>query len=134
MKITFYENCVNTFKETDEKFHGLQELIDYKIQFLINKQKKIQVSLKQNEFLETVRNDYIRYNDYINQQKTQQIKALELLNEYINDLKVLGELTKYNIEDAKEEQSKILREIKSIKKKLYSIKNNLDSIITPTEE
>jgi hypothetical protein len=56
-----------------------------------------------------------------------QIRALEILDEYIKDLTLSGKLTKHNIEDAKEEQVKILTEVKSIK-------NSLDSIINNTEE
>jgi hypothetical protein len=56
-----------------------------------------------------------------------QIRALEILDEYIKDLTLSGKLTKHNIEDAKEEQAKILTEVKSIK-------NSLDSIINNTEE
>ena len=38
-----------------------------------------------------------------------------VLKDYIKDLTDSGKLTKYNIEDAKEEQNKILQEVNSIK-------------------
>ena len=44
--------------------------------------------------------------------------ALQVLNEYIDDLKVNGQLTKQNIYDAKMEQQKILGELDEIKKYL----------------
>jgi hypothetical protein len=47
-----------------------------------------------------------------------------VLDEYIKDLTLSGKLTKHNIEDAKEEQFKILNEVKSIKESLDSIIDN----------
>ena len=113
-------------RERDEQFIQLQNLIDYKKKMLIEKQKKLRFISKQNTFLETVKNDYSKYYDYIAQQKRDQIKALQLLDEYIKDLTLSGKLTKHNIEDAKVEQTKILREVKSIKE-------SLDSIIDDTQ-
>ena len=114
-------------KERDEQFMQIQELINAKENFLIEKQKKMRFISKQNSFLEAVRNDYGKYYNYINEQKKDQIRALQLLDEYIKDLTISGKLTKHNIEDAKEEQSKILKEIKSIK-------NSLESMIDNTKE
>jgi hypothetical protein len=51
-----------------------------------------------------------------------------VLNNYIQDLTVSGKLSKYNIEDAKYEQSKILNELKSIQKGLDVIINDTDDI------
>ncbi len=114
-------------REMDDRFIKIQELIDAKKIMLLEKQKKLKRISKQNQFLEEVRNDYATYYNYISQQKKDQIRALEVLDEYINDLTLSGKLTKNNIEDAKEEQHKILREVKSIK-------GSLDSIINDTQE
>ena len=64
-------------------------------------------------------------NNYIYQQKKDQLVALKILDDYITDLTVSGNLTKHNIEDAKAEQLKILREVKLIKK-------NLDELVDDT--
>jgi hypothetical protein len=114
-------------KERDEQLIQLQQLIDAKQQMLINKQKKLRFITKQNKFLEEVKNDYQKYYFFIEQQKRDQIRALQALDEYIKDLTISGRLTTQNIEDAKVEQLKILREVRSIK-------NSLDSIIHDTEE
>jgi len=108
-------------KEQEDKFLAIQELIDAKRQMLLNKQKKLRFVTKQNRFLDSVKNDYAKYYHYITEQKKDQIKALELLENYINDLTVSGKLSKHNIEDAKEEQSRILREVKSIKMGMDSL-------------
>jgi hypothetical protein len=111
--------------KSDERLLQIEELINAKRKMLLDKQKKMRFIAKQNLFLEAVKNDYAKYSSYIAQQKREQIEALDLLNNYIHDLTVSGKLSKHNIEDAKYEQTKILNELKSIKK-------GLDSIISDT--
>lgn len=113
---------------SDEKLLQIEDLIDSKRRMLLEKQKKIRFIAKQNRFLDAVKNDYVKYYRYIAQQKQDQIKALQLLDNYIHDLSKSGELSKNNIEDAKIEQAKILREVKSIKDGLESIMENTKHI------
>ena len=105
----------NYLAKRDEEFIKIQQLIDIKRNYLIEKKKKLKRISKQNHFLDEVRNDYNRYFQYIQKQKQDQIMALNMINKYIDDLTYSGELSKHNIEDAKEEQKKILKEIESIK-------------------
>jgi hypothetical protein len=123
--IPYQESVLMPLRENDDRFISIQQLIDAKKQFLINKQKKLRFISKQNKFLEAVKDDYQKYYSYIAEQKRNQIRALEVLDEYIKDLTISGKLTKHNIEDAKKEQSKILSEVNSIK-------GSLDSIIDDT--
>lgn len=111
----------------DLEFMQIQNLIDIKKKMLIEKQKKLRFITKQNCFLEEVKNDYNKYYGYISKQKEDQIEALRLINEYINNLTTSGQLSKQNINDAKEEQKKILKEIKTIR-------NGLDLIINDTND
>jgi hypothetical protein len=123
----YHVRIVVPIKERDDQFMRLQEVIEAKKQMLIDKQKKLRFITQQNRFLEAVKNDYQNYYSFFEQQKRDQIRALELLDEYIKDLTISGRLTKHNIEDAKAEQYKILREVKSIKK-------SLDTLINDTQE
>ena len=123
----YHVRIIVPIKERDDQFIQLQQVIDAKRQMLIEKQKKLRFITQQNRFLEAIRNDYQKYHGFIEQQKRDQIRALEVLDEYIKDLTVSGRLTKHNIEDAKAEQFKILEEVKSIKR-------GLDNIIDDTEE
>lgn len=113
--------------EKDVQLLQLEEQINAKRALLLEKQKKIKLISKQNHFLEDIRNDYSKYYIYISQQKEQQMNALKLLDVYINDLTTSGSLSKHNIEDAKQEQRKIVGEIKSIK-------HHLDLMIKDTNE
>jgi cell division septum initiation protein DivIVA len=114
--------------ENDKKFMQIQELIQAKRNMLLKKQKNLEKITQQNAFLDDVKNDYLKYYNYINQQKQQQIQAFEILNTYIKDLTETGNLTKYNIEDATYEQEKILREVNSIKKNINSIIENTSDL------
>ena len=106
----------------DNQFQLLQEMIDVKRDSLIKKQKTLNFLSKENTFLNGIRDDYSKYNKHIVQQKEDQMAALKILNKYIQDLSVTGELSKQNIEDARSEQQKILEEIDTIK-------NNLNAIV-----
>ena len=112
----------------EKKLIHIEEVIEAKRIMLLQKQKKITCVLKQNRFLDIVKNDYLNYYRYIIEQKQDQLKALEILNKYIYDLSSTEILSKNNLEDAKVEQEKILREIKSIKKGLDSIIENTNHI------
>ena len=112
----------------DEKLLQIEELINAKRKMLLDKQKKIRFISKQNKFLDAVKDDYAKYYGYIVKQKREQIEALDLLNNYINDLTVSGKLSKNNVEDAKHEQSKILNELKNIQKGLDGIINDTNDI------
>jgi hypothetical protein len=95
---------------------------------LLDKQKKIKIISKQNEYFDGIKNDYLTYYNYIVQQKQEQIGALNLLDNYIKDLSLTGELTDQNIQDSKFEQKRILSEINSIKKGLDNIIRNTNII------
>jgi hypothetical protein len=115
-------------QQQEEEFLQLQYTIEAKRKMLLNKQKRMQNIVKQNTFLENVKNDYIKYNEYIVKQKQDQMTALKLLNDYIYDLSTSGELSKHNIHDAKMEQNKIVKELKTIKRGLDKIMNETTDI------
>ena len=113
----------------DQQFIQLQQLIDLKRKMLLDKQIKYKKIAKQNHFLEEIKNDYSNYSNYIMKQKQEQIQALEILQNYVRDLSVSGKLSKQNVKDAKYEQKKIIKELKSIKYNLDEvIQNNNDMI------
>ena len=118
----------------DQQLLQIENLIDAKRKMLIDKQKKFKNLTKQNEFLNEVKQDYNKYYGYIVKQKEDQMSALTMLNGYIKDLTVSGNLSKNNIEDAKNEQNKILNEINSIKKGIDDIikeTGNINSAVKP---
>jgi hypothetical protein len=119
---------INSLVDRDKQFLQIQNLIEVKEKMLHDKHKKIGIITQKNQFLDIVKNDYDKYYSYINQQKQEQIKALEILNNYINELTATSKLSKYNIEDANFEQQKILDEINLIKESLDNIVNDANEI------
>ena len=115
-------------ENSDQKLLQIENLIDAKRKMLIDKQKKFKNITKQNEFLNVVKQDYNKYYGYIVKQKQDQMSALSLLNNYIKDVTVSGKLSKNNVDDAKNEQQKILTEINSIKKGINDIMGGVDDI------
>lgn len=118
----------NPVQMNEDEFFQLQNIIDYKRKMLLNKQKQLKRIAKHNTFLEQIRKDYSIYNNYIVKQKQEQMAALNLLNNYISDLTRSSNLSKHNIQDAKMEQRKIVKELNSIKHGLDKIMNDVDNI------
>jgi chromosome segregation ATPase len=114
--------------EKDNQLMHLEEQIERKRHLLIQKQKKLKQMEKQNKFLGEIRNDYSKYYNFIVQQKKDQIKALEALDEYIKDLTRSNKLSKHNIEDSKHEQEKIMHEITYVKNSLDDLLNNINDL------
>jgi hypothetical protein len=112
----------------DNQLLQIESLIDAKRKMLMDKQKKFKNITKQNEFLSEVKQDYNKYYGYIVKQKQDQMSALSILNNYIKDLTVSGKLSKNNVDDARNEQQKILTEINSIKKGIDDIVKDTDDI------
>lgn len=125
-----YNNNYNNeyFQEQNNKVYHLHKLIDAKRNMLLEKQQNFKKITKQNQFLEGIKKDYNKYYTYVKQQKQDQLAALDMLNKYMVDLSTSGELSKKNIADSKEEQKKILREMKHIKNSLDSILDDADSL------
>lgn len=109
------------FREKDDHFVKMQELIEAKEEYLVNKHRKLCRLTKQNAFLNEVRKDYTKYYRHMVEQREQQKKALEILDAYLRELTESGELSENNIKDAKEEQAKILRELDKVKGKLTTL-------------
>ena len=110
--------------EIDERFMHINDVIDAKREMLMDKQHKLKKIVKKNVFLEEIKGDYLEYYNYIMKQKQEQMDALNLLNNYINELNEKNKLSKYNIEDAKMEQDKIMKEINEIQSGLNGIMKN----------
>ena len=111
-----------TLAERDEYMIQLEKEIETKRNFLINKRKELEKMSKKNKFLENVRQDYDKYNQYIVKEKERQLRAMHILKQYINDIIVTGKLTDEDLEQTKKEEINILREI-------HSIKQNLDELV-----
>jgi hypothetical protein len=109
----------------EQQFLKVQKLLAEKKKLMYDKHEFVSKESINNKFLEMVKKDYEKYNNYILEQKRQQIDSLETINKYIDELNKTNQLSKYNLQDSKVEQKKILNEIQKIK-------TDLDEIIEKT--
>ena len=110
-----------TLAERELYLVHIDTLVDEKRRMLLEKQKALQETAKENEYLEIVRNDYKKYYDYIAKQKEDQIRAMNYLNKYIDEIIVNGKLTDADLENAKMEQGELIQEMGQIKRTLDEI-------------
>jgi hypothetical protein len=113
-------------KKRDELFLQLNNEIQDKKQFLLDKREQLDKQLQTNDFLYVVKEDYKKFYDIILQQKREQYVALLLLNKYIGQIRESGELSKNNHLDAQLEQKKILEELSKIKKSIRELTHRTD--------
>ena len=99
----------------------IEKQIEAKKRMLLEKQKVLNKNSQLNMLLNEINKDYQDYYNYIIKQKEEQMKALQILNQYIEELARSGNLSKHNVTDAKTEQKNILREIHIIQKKMESL-------------
>jgi hypothetical protein len=111
-----------TLAERDNYLNQIENQIQAKRNLLLEKRRTLENSIAQNKFLEGVRNDYQKYHNYIVKQNQDQMRAMDILNQYLGDIVVSGKLTEKDIHNTKREQNNILREMDQIKR-------NLDEII-----
>ena len=107
--------------ERDICLENMEKQIKDKKKMLLEKRKMLNDALKQNEYLEGVKNDYLVYYNFIIQQKTEELKAMETLHQYTQDIIMNTNTTEEEIKRIKIEQNKILVEMRKIKKRFIFI-------------
>ena len=110
-----------TLAQRDLYLVHIDTLMEEKRKMLLEKQKTLQQTAKENEYLEMVRNDYRKYYNHIVKQKEDQINAMNYLNQYIDEIIVDGKLTDVDLENAKMEQDELIQEMADIKSKMDEI-------------
>lgn len=109
--------------ERDMKLSQIEKAILSKKQSLINKKKELTNKQKDNTFLSGVKDDYLKYHDYIIKEKQAQQTAFILLQEYINDLIKTEKLVDNQLRVAKKDKNGIVNEIDKIKGELDKLMN-----------
>jgi len=104
--------------DRDQCLISVEKDIREKKNLLIEKRRHLKKVMNQNRFLTEVMGDYDKYYQAIISQKRDQMRALDMLNNYIQGLIQTEKLTEQNLKDAKKEQKKILGEVKKIKTEL----------------
>ena len=97
-----------SLSERDLIYMNIQSQIKAKHNMLLKKQTFLKKQEKDNEFLKSVRNDYINYFQIIVKQKQQQLDSMNLLTQYLKDLIISEKLTETDLLKAKIEQKNIV--------------------------
>lgn len=116
-------NDIRTANDYDKEIEAIEIVIKNKENYLAEKHKEVSRTCNENAFLNEVLKDYESYNFFIKKQKEEQMIALQMLHQYLNDLVISGMIKDYDAKDAKIEQKKIVNEIKTIKKSLDNLMN-----------
>jgi hypothetical protein len=111
--------------DRDNYLTQIENQIQAKRNLLLEKRNTLEKTIQQNQFLEGVKNDYQKYHSYIINQHQEQMRAMDILNQYLNDIIVSGKMTEKDIHNTRDEQNEIIKEMDKIKK-------NLDEIINPS--
>ena len=112
-----------SMSQKDIFLQNIEHQINQKRVMLLKKRKQLDNARKKNEYLEGVRKDYEKYHEYIANNKRQEMNAMFMLKSYIDDLVINGNLTNTDLNSAKMEQQRILKETQTIK-------DDLDKIIS----
>jgi len=115
------QNYQLSLAERDKYLQQIEQQISAKRKLLIDKRNYLEKTLKENAFLEGVKKDYQKYRDYIIKEKQDQLRAMNVLKQYTEDLVTSTKLTEANIKETKRDQKDILREMEKIKMELEEI-------------
>ena len=107
-----------TLAQKDMRLFQLDQEIMNRRRLIIDKTKEMKKKVKVNHFLETVKDDYNRYYDYILKEKQQQLLAMKMLDKYLHSLEQIDELAGTGLSTLKTDQREILGEMSKIKKDL----------------
>jgi hypothetical protein len=111
-------NDENKLATRDLKLIQIYEEIKNKKKLILKKKKDLAKKKNVNAYLEIVNNDYENYYNYILDQKKKELEAMNILNEYIDDLVNTDKLVDTQLKTAKRDQREILNEISKIKEEL----------------
>lgn len=107
--------------ERDLQLFQLEQEIKSKKELLLKKKGELTTKSKMNEFLTDVKDDYTKYYDYIVKEKQQQLSALTLLKEYLNDLVKTEKNIDNQTKKAKYDQREIEVELNKVKLELDAL-------------
>jgi hypothetical protein len=99
------------------------EEVERKKEFLLEKRKRLKNMTKENELLDSVKQDYDKYYNFILREKKEQMAAMEKIKKSLDDIIIFGKLTDIDLFNAKKEQDEIIKEMGNIKNKLDDIVN-----------
>jgi hypothetical protein len=107
--------------DRDNYLVQIEQQIQSKRNLLLSKRKFLDNTIKQNQFLSGIKNDYTKYYDYISKKRQEELAAMNILKQYTDDLIASNKMTESGINQSKHDQLSILDEMKKIQSALDEI-------------
>lgn len=108
----------------DQKIYQLKEELENRKKMLCLKRNQLKNNVKENIFLQEVVEDYDSYNKSIVNEKEKQIVFLKMLHSYIDNINNELKLTDQKLNQSKQEQRDILKEISFLKDDIDDLVEN----------
>jgi hypothetical protein len=122
---TYNESYANATRKKDLKIYRMKDLLDRKRKLMFDKEKEIKELGNQNSFLETVVDDYKKYNTAILEEKIKQKKALKILSNHIREISKNIKNDEFKLNRVKMDQTALLEEIEHIRDEIaYVLKSS----------
>ena len=122
---TYNESYANATRKKDLNIYKMKDLLDRKRKLMFDKEKEIKELGNQNSFLETVVDDYKKYNTAILEEKIKQKKALKILSDHIREIAKNIKNDEFKLNRVKMDQTALLEEIEHIRDEIvYVLKSS----------
>jgi len=108
-------------KDVNEMIKTIDDQIEQKKQILFSKRQFLDQTVKQNEYLQLVRNDYQKYHNEMLKSKQMQLDSMNMIKKHLDALIVKGGLTDEEVEKAQKDQKDILSELEKIRGELNGL-------------
>jgi len=105
----------------DKAIKDMQDIIEEKRKMLDDKYKELHMIKSENPLIETIIGDYDNYYNSKNTQKQEQFNILNSLTEYLDSLALDEDTSDSVLNQIKQDQHHILREMKKIKTSLNKL-------------
>lgn len=112
----------------DHKIIQLKAELENRKKILCMKRHQLKSNMRENSYLKEIATDYDKYNNHIISQKEKQIVFLQMLNGYIDNINNDLTLTNNKLNDSKQDQREITREISYLKRELDDLVKSNDDI------
>lgn len=107
--------------QRDIKVQDLEKIINHKNKYLLEKRNEVNKKKSINKFLEGVHDDYNKYFKFISDQKEEQLRSLQLLNQYISSLAENQKIVENENLVLEKDRQIILTEIDAVKNELEQL-------------
>jgi hypothetical protein len=118
------ESYANATRGKDMKIYRMKDLLYNKRKLMLDKEREIKELGNQNTFLETVVDDYKKYNISILEEKIKQKRALKILSDHIREISKNIKNDEFKLNRVKMDQTALLEEIQNIRDEIAYVLNS----------